>query len=122
MAPFKRRMKSGFGEFITREEIEKRQPQHTSDLLRTVPGVNVGPVQYGRAPVRMRSAGRTCSPVIFLDGVLSRNFVLDDLSPDAIEGIEVYRRGSETPPQFNTGSSRCGTLVVWTRTGGSANE
>ncbi|MFB6240671.1 MAG: hypothetical protein ABEJ46_03770, partial [Gemmatimonadota bacterium] len=54
MADFKRRMQRGFGEFITRKEIKERNPQHTSDLLRTVPGVDVGPVRYGRALVTMR--------------------------------------------------------------------
>jgi len=119
MADFKRRMERGFGDFITREEIEKRSPQHTSDLLRTVPGVNVGPVRYGRARVTMRRAGRECQPVVFLDGVMTRNYTVDNLEPQAIEGIEVYRRGSETPPQFEVSSSGCGVLVIHTRVGGT---
>lgn len=119
MADFKQRMERGFGDFITREEIEKRSPQHTSDLLRTVPGVNVGPVRYGRARVTMRRAGRECQPVVFLDGVMTRNYTVDNLEPQAIEGIEVYRRGSETPPQFEVSSSGCGVLVIHTRVGGT---
>ncbi len=118
MADFKRRMERGFGEFITREEIEKRNPQHTSDLLRTVPGVDVGPVRRGRAQITMRRAGRQCQPVVFLDGVMTRNYNIDNLQPGAIEGIEVYRRGSETPPQFTLSSTGCGVLVIHTRTGG----
>lgn len=119
MADFRQRMERGFGDFITREEIEERSPQHTSDLLRTVPGVNVGPVRYGRARVTMRRAGRECQPVVFLDGVMTRNYTVDNLEPQAIEGIEVYRRGSETPPQFEVSSSGCGVLVIHTRVGGT---
>lgn len=119
MADFQRRMDRGFGEFITRQEIEERNPQHTSDLLRTVPGVSVGPVRYGRARVTMRRSGRECRPVVFLDGVLTRNYAVDNLQPQAIEGIEVYRRGSETPPQFDVGSTGCGVLVIHTRVGGT---
>lgn len=121
MADFKRRMERGFGDFITREEIEKRNPQHTSDLLRTVPGVDVGPVQYGQADVRMRRAGRECQPVVFLDGVLTRNYNIDQLQPQSIQAIEVYRRSSETPPQFTLSSSGCGVLVIHTRVGGTRN-
>ena len=121
MAEFKRRMERGFGDFITREEIEKRNPQHTSDLLRTVPGVDVGPAQYGQADVRMRRAGRECQPVVFLDGVLTRNYNIDQLQPQSIEAIEVYRRSSETPPQFTLSSSGCGVLVIHTRVGGTRN-
>lgn len=119
MADFKRRMETGFGEFITRKEIEERNPQYTSDLLRTVPGVDVGPVRYGRAEVTMRRAGRKCRPVVFLDGVMSRDYRIDNLQPGAIQGIEVYRRASETPPQFNVGGTGCGVLVIHTRVGGT---
>lgn len=119
MEDFKRRMERGFGEFITRQDIEERNPQHTSDLLRTVPGVNVGPVQYGQAEVTMRRSGRECQPVVFLDGVLTRNYAVDNLEPQAIEGIEVYRRATETPPQFDVGSRGCGVLVIHTRVGGT---
>lgn len=119
MAGFKKRMEMGFGDFITREDIEKRNPQHTSDLLRMVPGVDVSPVQYGQANVTMRCSGRKSQPVVFLDGVMTRNFSIDNVEPGAIQAIEVYRRSSETPPQFNVGGSGCGVLVIHTRVGGT---
>lgn len=121
MSDFKRRMERGFGEFITRREIEERNPQHTSDLFRTIPGLDVSPVQYGQANVYMRRAGQKCRPVVFLDGVLARNYAVDNLQPQSIEGIEVYRRASETPPQFTLSTERCGVLVIHTRTGGTGN-
>ena len=119
MREFKRRMKRGFGEFITRQDIQERSPQHTSDLLRTVPGVSVGPVRFGRAKVTMRTSGRECRPVVFLDGVMTRNYRVDNLQPEAIQGIEVYRRASETPAQFTMTNSGCGVLVIHTRVGGT---
>lgn len=119
MGEFKKRMQRGFGDFITRDDIEERNPQHTSDLLRTVPGVDVSPARQGQAQVTMRCAGRKSQPVVFLDGVLTRNFSIDNLEPQSIEGIEVYRRSSETPPQFEVGGPGCGTLVIHTRVGGT---
>lgn len=119
MAGFEKRMEMGFGDFITREDIEKRNPQHTSDLLRMVPGVDVSPVQFGQADITMRCSGRESSPVVFLDGVMTRNFSIDNVEPGAIQAIEVYRRSSETPPQFNVGGPGCGVLVIHTRVGGT---
>ena len=115
----KERMETGFGEFITREEIAKRSPQNTSDLLRTVPGVNVTPTRYGRAKVTMRCTGRESRPVVFLDGVMTRQFAIDNIDPQAVEAIEVYRRASETPPRFQVGGTGCGVLVIHTRVGGT---
>lgn len=117
MSRFKRRMKRGFGEFITREEIEKRSPDNTSDLLRTVPGVTVGPVQYGRARVTMRGAGQRCRPVIIVDGVKTRDYPVDNLEPNMVQGIEVYTRSSSMPARFNVTGATCGVVVIHTRSG-----
>jgi hypothetical protein len=38
---FYRRSRQGFGSFVTREDIERGQPRRSTDLLRTVPGVQV---------------------------------------------------------------------------------
>lgn len=114
MSGFKRRMKQGFGEFITREQIQERGPRNTSDLFRNIPGVEVGRLTYGRAPILMSRGARTCEPTLFLDGVLTRDFKVDNIDPEAIQGIEIYRRISETPPQFQ-GASGCGVIVIHTR-------
>ena len=38
---FKRRLSNGLGTFITREDVEKRNPVLVTDMLRDVPGLQV---------------------------------------------------------------------------------
>lgn len=119
---FYRRMRRGQGHYITPEEIERRRPPNTSDLLRTVPGVMVYPRRLGKSAVRIRRAAgnRDCPPNLFVDGVLSRSMDLDDINRSDVMAVEIYRGPGETPPEFSrTGSlAGCGTIVVWTRTHG----
>lgn len=120
LAGFEERRKEGFGHFITPEQIEKRNPQHGSDLLRQVPGVSVGPYRFGRAPVRItRRASGNCDPTYYVDGVAQQGFHIDDLNRDDILAIEVYRGPSETPPQFLFRYGGCGAIVIWTQEGGT---
>jgi hypothetical protein len=39
---------------------------------------------------------------------------LEDFQVSNILGVEVYRGAAETPVQFNTPGSACGTIVIWT--------
>ncbi len=44
---------------------------------------------------------------------------LDDLvQPEAVLAFEVYRNPAETPIEFGGMNGTCGTIVVWTKTGG----
>jgi hypothetical protein len=43
---------------------------------------------------------------------------VDELTPDQVEGIEIYRGSSSVPPQFNTGTSMCGVIAIWSRVPG----
>jgi hypothetical protein len=49
-------------------------------------------------------------------GVLGEMFDLENLSPDNVEAIEVYRSMSERPPEYNRTQSEC-IVVIWTRRG-----
>lgn len=116
LAGFNDRRQSGFGRYLTREDIERRNPLYVSDLLRTVPGVRVVPGGFGSGnEVRLRGG---CRPTVFIDGLrvaAIEGFGIDDLlMAYDIEGIEVYQ-GIQTPVQFQGGS--CGSIVVWTRMG-----
>jgi len=107
--------------FITREEIEKRNPWRTSDLIRD---------RGARAVACLRG-------VIYLDGVPmpggspfdppagkrrtvpdSRTAV-DIVSPGEIEAIEIYRGPATIPSQFNatspTGTRPGCVILIWTR-------
>ena len=120
---YQRRRANGFGHFISREEIERRNPQRTTELLRALPGITLG----GSGP-RFRAAGGTgsCDPVYFLDGspLGSGTLDLDAISPKSIEAIEVYSGAATVPAALRTALTPggCGAIVIWTRQGDTPQE
>jgi hypothetical protein len=111
---FLRRSKSGFGSFISSEEIEKRHALQTSDLLRMTPGLQVVPSGPMGSTILMRGQ---CRPSLWVDGMqLMGDDSIDNIvRPSEIVGIEIYKSPGETPPQFTgSGGGGCGTIVVWT--------
>jgi hypothetical protein len=127
---FRQRRVNGAGIYITRVDIEKRRPMYVTDLLRTVPGVQIVASGSGSRPrIEIgRGVGQGCSTQIFVDGMLmNRGGVndvrLDDVvSPGSIEGIEIYRGLSSIPPEFLNPDSDCGVVAVWTRRGGDPRQ
>jgi hypothetical protein len=130
---FRERVKRGLGVYITRAQIERQQPMYVTDLLRDIPGVQLRAVGIGSRPVVAmgRSSGRMCSARIFVDGMLLNPtmmtpsgpradvFRIDDVvHPSSVEGIEIYRGMSTTPPEFLTADADCGVIAIWTRRGG----
>jgi TonB family protein len=69
--------------------------------------------------VRMR--GRRCDPLVWFDGQpLVGGFPdLDAISPESIEGIEIYSGVATIPPELMgpRDAGGCGVIVVWTRHG-----
>lgn len=117
LAGFERRRKRGFGHFLTPEEIEEKNVQHTSDLLRGVPGIRVGAYRLGRTPVQVVRRGEPCEPRYWVDGVSKSSFNIDDLNRDDVMAMEIYRGPAETPARFGA-SAGCGIIVIWTQEGG----
>jgi hypothetical protein len=114
---YDRARRRAFGTFVTREDIEDRKPIQTTDLLRTMPGVQLTPSRFGRYNVLLRGG---CVPRVYLDGIPIRmaGLTIDDLvHPNELEGIEVYRSSAEVPGEFST-SGGCGAIALWTRRGG----
>ncbi len=111
MRGFEQRRARGFGTFITRDQIDQRQPTYVSQILRTVPGVTLAPVSRWGYGVFLRDG---CRPVVWIDGtrIVGDNAVDQMLQPNDVQAIEVYR-GAELPVQF--GPSPCGAVVFWTR-------
>lgn len=110
---FHRRMEQGPGYYITREEIVERNSARPSDLLRRVPGIDVGPSRFGSAQVTMgRRAG--CVPEFYVDGARAPQFNIDNLTTGDLAGIEIYRGNSEVPIEFKA-YDRCGAIIIWTR-------
>ena len=124
LSDFFDRSSRGFGHFITREQIEKRNPMNLSDMMRMVPGARLIPNRLGgTATLRFARAtmGRDCPPQYWVDGVKTWALNIDDIVPQDVEGIEIYQGASTVPPQYNTkeGTTICGVVLIWTRIPGT---
>lgn len=134
---FQRRLRSGLGTFITREDIERRKPSLVTDMLREVPGINVASSGYGTRPVVRieRVRNRDCTTQIFVDGFLVNrramgldgyrpiDFRIDDaVSPNSVEGIEIYKGLGTVPAEFLNPDAVCGVIAIWTRRGGDVRN
>jgi hypothetical protein len=124
LGDFYDRSSRGFGHFVTREQIEKRNPMNLSDMMRMIPGARLVPLRGGsQATLRFSRAqgARDCPPQYWVDGVKAWNLNIDDIVPQDVEGIEIYSGASTVPPQFNTreGTTICGVVLIWTRIPGT---
>jgi TonB family protein len=112
---YQRRARSSGGHFITRDQIEQRNPGQTTDLFRSVPGARIYSSTFNNV-VRFR--GMRCAPLVWIDGfpATAGEFDLDALDPYIIEGIEVYLGVATVPPEFRwvRGGGSCGAIVIWT--------
>lgn len=126
MVEFEARAKSGFGQFITQDQIERRNSMQAMDYLRQLRGIDVSRNTNGAfggtfALSRREGGALTggCAMQILLDGiVLPRNFNLELLPPPKqLAGIEVYNGAATVPPQFGGADRRCGLIAFWTRDG-----
>ena len=121
MAGFYQRRDLGIGHFVSRERLERENPSQLTDIFRRLPGVQIQSTRMIRNAVRFRGNGGSCWPLVWLDGapLPTAEFDLDFLSPQSIEGLEVYTGISQVPPQFmgSRGLGSCGVIVVWSREG-----
>ncbi|MGH7541132.1 MAG: carboxypeptidase-like regulatory domain-containing protein [Gemmatimonadota bacterium] len=119
LAGFIERREKGFGTFFTPRDIRNRNPRLPSDLLRGIPGVTVGRIVHGQAPVYFnRGGGGPCPPAVFLDGVYQSGLQVDDIPPEDLGAVEVYKGITDTPVEFmRTGGRTCGAVVIWTPDG-----
>ena len=112
------RRTSGFGRFLTREDLDNRNALFTSDIFRTMAGLVAQADRLGQTIITMRGtlAGR-CQPTFFLNGTIMRFLSAGDidsfLRPNELIGVKVYT-GVLTPAQSSAFGS-CGSIVFWTR-------
>lgn len=114
---YERLEKRSNGYFITRDQIDHESPRLLGQLLQHVPGVTAVKGRGGITGIRLR--GRTCWPLIWIDGtpMPSGEVDLDSFSPTSIHGIELYL-GSTTAPAryiYTRDVSSCGTILIWSR-------
>jgi hypothetical protein len=111
--------RSGFGNFVARDEIERGGATRPTDLVRSMAGVRIVRGVPGRgAGIRMAGG---CVPAIFIDGMRINRVSLHDSLDDYvttldIEGIEVYRGPTSQVGALHDPSG-CGLVAVWTRRG-----
>lgn len=126
------------GHIFDRASIDSIRPRVTTDLLRRVPSVRLVGSGVGFVPRTRRSSGfGDCPMSIYLDGVqvddergappappigqpargsrAAPPSVIDGISVDILEAVEVYVGASEIPSQFNQAGGSCGVIALWTR-------
>ena len=114
LVEFNRRRRSGFGKYLTTEEIERRPNTRLGSLLQGMSGVHVQ-FRPGQSTVVMRgSMGGYCIPTLYVDGNRDLSGDFDYLYTDEIAGVEVYSSEAGRPGGY-TDSNRCGAILVWTR-------
>lgn len=119
------RMALGFGDFITPGELETRLPNDPRSLFQGQSAIRVEMDPYmGQQAVRLKQPGGFCSPALFVDGAkitfAGRRgaVVLEDVvRVEDISAVEIYRRLSSVPLQYNIAGpdTNCGVLLVWTK-------
>jgi hypothetical protein len=107
--------KTGLGRVLRRAEIERMPVSDVRDLLRTTPRIRItaaGPTQH----VWFANATGDCMPQVWVDGVrdVSRQGILDLITPFDLEAVEIYRSALEAPPEY-TDPGGCGVILLWTR-------
>jgi hypothetical protein len=143
MSEFEEHRRVGLGHFLTREDLAKAEGRTTAALLSQIPGLRivrgragVSWLASGRGPRSIRDtnirqpnaadaslgARPDCYANVYLDNLFVYRglpnetlFDINSLSPDRIEGIEVYASPAQTPLKYSTLNSTCGVVVIWTR-------
>jgi hypothetical protein len=127
MAGFESRRRLGFGEFLTGDEIDRRNTTFATELFRRFTSINVSPSRTSSltewfALSRREGANPSlaaCPMTVYLDEVpMPTPFNLDLLpSPKEFAGIEVYSGSATIPPQYNRPNGGCGVILIWTKEG-----
>lgn len=109
--------KSGWGKFITAQDIELRSPLRTSDLFYAIAGVRVLTQRRGTGTLTGRGG---CLLALFINGMYTpqqSGVGIDDMVNTLdLAGIEIYNGIGGVPPELSTGPpNSCGTIGVWTK-------
>lgn len=118
LAGFWDRRARGFGNYITRTQIEKREAHEFVDIVRLTPGVSVQ-TRGGRKVLRFARGGfrNDCPPDYFVDGMRIDGANPDEFTPQDVEAIELYSGPATIPPMFapKVNAITCGAVIIWTR-------
>jgi hypothetical protein len=119
---FNERRGSGFGQFITPEEIQARNPAYFGELFRNTPGISItGGGSLSGTQIQFRNAsirGGVCSPPVYVDGAqVNTDFggLEEVVDIRQIAAVEVYTRASDVPLEWGGTLAGCGIVLIWTR-------
>jgi hypothetical protein len=129
---FYEREDRSLGQFVTPDELARQPWRRFSEVLRTVPGLELRSVCTPYCSQSIRMAGSTqsdCAVTFYIDGrrvnvqpkpassrLEPRGLIdLDAIATGSdLAAVEVYRGIAQTPAQFY---GRCGSIVIWTKRG-----
>lgn len=124
---FYERARTGAGQYVTREEIDRWRVRSLTDVLRMIPGLAFRSTPVGDRPTSAdRSlsyspgAGRSdCGLLVYVDGtpfdIAGNGLAGLDLRPEEVEGIEYYRGMSGLPSRYRRANQNCGVVLIWKR-------
>jgi hypothetical protein len=115
---FTQRKRSGFGYFLSGDDITKRAPNLLTDVFRTIPGLRVTPSGTDYVVESARNAMGGCVRY-WVDGAMWEAVFPGDVDrlmpPWEIGAMEVYN-GSSVPAPFQmAGNSSCTAIVIWSK-------
>jgi len=121
-----RRARLGFGRFVYADDIQRRGPMYTADILDAIPGVRIkdAVVNEFDEPVHRRVYFERCfgeaaqHVQVWVNGTRLTAFMppevaLEQVSPSEIEIMEVYSGPSSIPADFLVDA--CAVIVIWTK-------
>jgi hypothetical protein len=109
---FMKRRELGTGVFLTRTDVLLKEPQSVEDMLRNVDGVMVRNQGIGQQVWAYR--GRGCLRTL-LNRLPYRSTAHQQLLPEDVLGVEIYREFKEVPEELRLDSEGCGLILMWTR-------
>jgi hypothetical protein len=119
---FTSRKQEGMGWYLTPEEIEKRNPLLTTDVLRSAGGLRVVNAANGTLLQATRGPSSTSDGCI---NIFVDHARFEQLNPGDVDGmmptadlgaVEYYPSPSTTPAEFSVPGQLCATLVMWSKT------
>lgn len=115
------------GHFLGRDDVTRVGGSLISEVLRSVPHLQIdasrpltGPDAMRGASVIMRRATGRCSPTLYIDRHVVATGALEPVRPDEyvspseVEAVEVYTSASDVPVEFDA-INDCGVILIWTR-------
>lgn len=121
------------GEFVTPEEVERFKPSRATQVLEGRPGLLIrrtGASCHIATQCWAVLGTGGCVATVYLDGKRLNPlgapqgtqtdpryapFIDDVITPTSIAGVEIYPRGAQAPPQYQSLNGMCAVVLIWTR-------